>query len=139
MRGKVGRTAKRSVTADSDDAVDTELAAGLNCLLHTLLRLELGAAVGIEHRTALVDYIGYVAQTKGLDVAADKTRVSSENSYDLNAACNSGSYDRSDSGIHSGRVAAGGKNSYCFKFLFHICHLVVGIYLFLSHYFNTFF
>ena len=118
VRGKIGGTAECAVAADGNDTVNAELAAGLNRLFNTLFGLELRATVRVKHRTALIDYIGYVAQTERLDIAADKTRISSVYTYYLNAVADSRAYDRSYSGVHTGGVTAGGKYTYRFKF-FH--------------------
>ena len=123
MCGKVGRTAKRSVTTDGNDSVNTELAAGFNCLFHSLFGLEFGASVGIKHRSTLVDGVRHVTQAERLDISADKSRISSVYTHYLNTVCDCGADNRPDRRIHSGSITAGGKYTYRPKF-FQCYHLV---------------
>ena len=118
VSGQVGSASEGAVAAQRHDAVDAEAMAGVYRLLHALLGLELGAAVGIKYRAALVDDVGNVAHAEGLYISVDKSRVSAINSHDLNATRERGTGNGSDSGVHSGCIAAGGKYAYSSEF-FH--------------------
>ena len=110
--GKVCCAAERTVAADGDDTVDMVVLAGLERLCHTFGILKFIATCGIEDRTALIDDIAEIScGCEKLHIAIDKTLIAFEDTVNLDATGKSFSCCRADCGVHTGRVAAGCKNT----------------------------
>ena len=109
--GEVGRAAEGSVAADRDDAVDVVVTAGLYGLCHALFGLELRAAVGVEDRAAETAYVGDVAGSELLQLAADEAGIALHDADDLNSVSVSGKCDGADRRVHAGCVSAGGQDA----------------------------
>jgi len=84
--GHIGCAAERAVAADGDDAINAEALAVGDRLAHARLGLELGAAVGIQDRAAVVDDVGHRAHVERMDVALDQSAVAAVNAHAFHAA-----------------------------------------------------
>ena len=85
--GKRLCTAECTVTAAADQAVNTEVTAGVSRLLQTFLGQHFLAACGVQHGAALADNAVYTAGTHLDDVTVDETAVAAANAKNGNIVC----------------------------------------------------
>ena len=119
MIGKIRCAAERAVAADRNDTVDLVLFAVFESVSHALGGLEAQAAVGIKNGAAESGDVCNVARGEYLHVVLEKSRVAAHKTVDLNTARLSAVDDRTDGGVHSGCVSAGGKDRDFSEILFH--------------------
>ena len=123
---KVGRTAEGSVSADSDDTVDSELLACTLSGENSRLLLELEASVRPEHRAAAGDDVvnRTVVKMNGTvkllavhySLGMDKPLIALVDTDDLDSAGDRRACYRANCCVHTGGISARGKNPYLSEF-----------------------
>jgi len=98
-----------AVAADGDDAVKAQELAGGRRPLLTLLRHEFLASGGIQNGAAPVDGMGNAFLIQPDNVAGDQTVPAPADTEALYTVVDGGTNHRTDTGVHTGGVAAAGK------------------------------
>ena len=111
-------THKRAVAADDDKSFYSRFSQISDALLLTFFGLEFGATRSKQNSASALNNIGYASKPHGNKLFSQKSFVSSFDSHYFHTADNSGSYNRTYCGIHSGRVSATGKYTYFFHAFF---------------------
>ena len=110
MRERLG-AAEGTVTADDDDAFDTETAAHVRCLLLAAVGHEFHASGGAKDRTAALDDIGNAAQVHLRDVTGHQAFIAVVDADHTHIVLEAGTDDGTDCCIHARGVAAAGENT----------------------------
>ena len=128
LAGKRLCTTECTVTAAADQAVNTEVAAGVSRLLQTFLGQHFLAACGVQHGAAV-----YTAGTHLDDVTVDETAVAAANAENGNIVCACAADYRADKCVHTGCVAAAGKYADSANLFIHDkASLLSGLFSFLA-------
>ena len=121
--GQVGSTAEGTVSADGNDRVDVVLIAGAESLVHALGGGELGTAAGVQDGAAAGHDVGHAGGVEGAQVALtddlgvgfvrgmEQTRVAAEDTHHLKALTQGAAGSGTDRRVHTGGIAARGKNT----------------------------
>ena len=109
LAGKRLCTAECTVAAAADQAVNTEVTAGVSRLLQTFLGQHFLAACSVQHGAALANNAVYTAGTHLDDVTVDETAVAAANAKNGNIVCACAADYRANKCVHAGCVAAAGK------------------------------
>ena len=72
----------------------------------------------------MIDDIGNIARREKLHVVFEKPFIAAVNTHYLNALIRSTTHNRTNGGIHAGRVAAGGQYTDSLKCLCHKFHFL---------------
>ena len=105
-RGKRSGSAEGAVAADNNNALDALAAAELSRSFLGFLLLELLASGGLEHGSAVADYIGNRAKVHLLDVAVEKSVIAAIDAENAHTPVDARTDYRSYSRVHARSVAA---------------------------------
>ena len=111
MLGQSQCAPEGTVTANGNNAVQTQHFAGVDSLLLALFRHEFRAAGGIEHGAAPIDDMGDALFVQTHNVAVDQAVIAAADTDDLNAAEDGSTDNGTDRRVHTGCVAAAGQNT----------------------------
>ena len=121
--------AKGAVTADDDEAIDTELFQVGVCLFAAFMFEEFLAAGGLEDGAAALDDIGHASGVHGDDIVLDHSAITAHDAKYLHSIIYSGTNNGTDGGIHSRSIAAGSEYANFSDFVFHLIVQKISILL----------
>ena len=98
--------AERTVAADDDQAFDAAVVERFDGLLLPLYRVHFHTAGGTQHGAAALHDVGNAAHLHRHHIVVDQARIALFDPVDLHAEILCRSDDRTDTGVHAGRVAA---------------------------------
>ena len=110
--GQITRAAERSVAADGDEALNAEVFTGIGAALHTLRRAELVAARRVKHGAAFDLNTVYTAGVHFRNVAVYQTVITAVDAKAGDILADGRTDNRTNCGVHAGRVAAACEDSY---------------------------
>ena len=113
------QTLEGTVAADANQCVQTQHLAGAHCLIETFFGHKFLAACRVQHGTAASGNIAYTFKIQLHKVAVDQAVIASANADAFNIHMHCCSHYRTDSSIHTGRIATAGKNANTTNCSFH--------------------